>query len=156
MFGPPKETIDQTNAGGQSEILKFKKAADTDRKGYGRLLVVEFKEGVLNGFTSGSSFRNDRSTFAATNLAKIEFAKTTKEQVRELLGNPNGILRCPTRLATSVNGSVAGREIWIYKELQPVTVLRPTIRRIYNGSICEIVFDKRDLVVDMGQSSVSN
>src|SRR3954470_6351848 len=72
MYGEPKETQDQTNAEGESETFTFVKATDRDAQWYARALSVEFKNGVLNGFTKGSSFHADRSTFAATNVAKIE------------------------------------------------------------------------------------
>ena len=155
MYGEPKETQDQTNAEGQTETFAYVKATDSDAQWYVRALFVEFKDGVLNGFWRGSSFHSDRSTFAVTNMAKIEFATSTKDEVRELLGNPHGTMRCPSKLV-GVDCKLTGREIWFYADLHPVPLLRRGIKRFFNGSICQIVFDKHNLVIDIAQTSASN
>jgi hypothetical protein len=156
MYGEPKETKNQTNAEGQSETYVYVKATDSDAQWYARALFVEFKDGVLNGYWRGSSFHADRSTFAVTNVAKIEFATSTKDEVRQLLGNPHGTMRCPSKLAANVNCKRTGREIWMYADLHPVPLLPRGFKHYFSGSICEIVFDNHNMVIDMAQTSASN
>ena len=156
MYGEPKETRNQTNVEGQNERFIYVKATDSDAQWYARALFVEFKDGVLNGFWRGSSFRADRSTFAVTNVAKIEFATSTKDEVRQLLGNPHGMMRCPSKLAGAVDCKQTGREIWVYADLHPVPLLPRGFKHYFSGSICEIVFDNNNFVIDLAQTSASN
>jgi hypothetical protein len=154
MFGQPKETRDETSAGGSFESFRYIEFGERNAHGNARTLVVEFKEGVLNGYTSASSFPEDRSTFSITNIAKIKFGATTKDEVRQLLGKPDGMVHCPTKLFRDADSDSAGLETWIYHDLQPVALFGPRrARRVYNGSTCAIVFDVNGVVTDIAQSS---
>ena len=155
MFGEPKETANQTNGEGDVETFRYVKGTDSDAEWYARVLQLEFKDGVLNGFSTGSSFRADRSTFVVTNVAKIEFATSTKDEVRQLLGDPHGVFRCPSRMAGG-DCKFTGREIWLYADLHPVSLLRRGPKHFFNGSVCRIVFDNHNLVIDISQRSASN
>jgi hypothetical protein len=155
MFGQPRETRDETSAGGAFEILRYVESADRNAHGNARTLVVEFKDGVLNGFTSASSFAEDRSTFSVTNVAKIKFAKSTKQEVEKLLGTPDGRVRCPTKLFRDRDSESDGLEAWIYHDLQPVPLFGPQRgKRLYTGATCAVVFDVNGVVTDIAQSSV--
>jgi hypothetical protein len=155
LFGQPRETRDETSAGGSFEIFRYVELADRNAQGNARTLVVEFKNGVLNGFASASSFAEDRSTFPVTNVAKIKFAKSTKAEVEQLLGKPDGKVRCPTKLFRDRDSETDGLEAWIYHELQPVPLFGPKRgKRTYIGATCAVVFDVDGLVTDIAQSSV--
>jgi len=152
IFGQPKDTWDDTSGDGAFEIRRYVQLEEHDAKAFTRSLFVEFKDGVLNGYYSGSSFRKDRSTFSITNVGKIKWATSTKDDVRLLLGDPQGVIRCPTRLLKGADCKSTGRETWIYQDLQATPLFGLHIKRIFNGVTCQIVFDATHRVIDIVQT----
>src|SRR5438045_4073014 len=103
IFGEPKESDIQNGSSGKIEILRYLDKAERWGKESARLLIAEFKDGALNGYAFGSSFAEDKTSFAVTNIAKIEWAASAKEDVLALLGPPHGKARCPTRVWRDAN-----------------------------------------------------
>jgi hypothetical protein len=157
FFGDPKETDLQTNPEGKIETYRYFEKTDRWGKGVARLLAIEFRDGVLNGYAFLSSFAEDRTTFAVTNLAGVEWAASTREEVSQLLGKPQGKARCPTRLFPGLDRCKAtGREIWFYANLEPVPLLTPgRLKRIFAGDICTITFDEHSLVTDISKTQAT-
>ena len=154
MFGDPKSTRTETGGEGKFELYRYAQLVRGPSKGFARILLVEFKDGTLNGFAAASSFPEDRSTFPTANLPKVEFATSTKVEVQQLLGKPQGRMRCPTKLFGGASRCKAsGREMWIYEDFHPVRLpLSGGERRTFTGSGALIVFDDHNLVTDISSS----
>jgi hypothetical protein len=153
VYGEPTENDIQNGADGKVETFRYVQMAERWGKGCGRLLDLEFKDGVLNGYVFGSSFAEDKTSFAITNVAKIEWAASTKEEVAQLLGQPQGRIHCPTRLFGGSRCKITGREIWVYVNFDPVPLLTPgRVKRVLVGDICTITFDQHGLVTDISKT----
>lgn len=153
LFGDPRSTRAETGGEGRIEFYRYIRTSDRGAKAFSRALYVEFKDGVLNGYFSASSFPSDRSSFSTANLAKIEWAASTKDEVLQLLGKPAGTIRCPTTLWGGSKCKRTGREIWVYEDLHPVPLLGPPrVKNAFSGSAVLIVFDEHNLVTDMTSS----
>jgi hypothetical protein len=153
LYGEPQAKSSQTGGDGAFELYRYTQVVRGPTKGFARALLAEFKDGVLNAYASGSSFPEDRATFSVANISKIEYATSTKDQVRSVLGKPHGILRCPTKL---FGGSTAckpsSREIWVYEDYRSVNLSAPHTRQMFTGAVVRIVFDEHNLVTDITSS----
>jgi outer membrane protein assembly factor BamE (lipoprotein component of BamABCDE complex) len=151
LFGAPRVTESRSDANGTFEYLYYKTQAERGGMGRVRLLTLEFKDKVLNGYLFGSSFDGDRTGFTTANIPKVVPAGSTKEQVQELLGKPAGRFRCPTGITDMrVKCGLIEREIWLYLDLEGVPLLTPGRERSgWFGSNCEISFDEYGLVSDI-------
>lgn len=158
LFGTPgtKQTLSGPNGNYDIWIYRFV----AERSGMGRMkaLIVEFKEGALNGYIFLSSFEGDRSTFAKTNMAKLVFAGSTKEQVQTLLGKPAGKVRCPTEI--DLLKSTCGfpdREFWMYADFNAVALLFPRRGQAnWAGTVSTITFDEYGLVNNVTTATQQN
>lgn len=86
-----------------------------------KLLLLEFVEGTLNGFIYSNSVGATTTDFREDLRDSIAAGRTTKDQVRGLLGRPSGAALWPTNLFTSRSYSASydtvpdgSREAWIY------------------------------------------
>lgn len=153
LFGNPTETDIQTGADGKLEIFRYFQKSERWAQERGRFLIIEFKEGLLNGYVFGSSYAEDKTSFAVTNIAKIEWAASKRDDVSELLGKPQGKVLCPTGLFNGSRCKATGREIWVYANLEPNPLLTPRrVKRVFIGDICTITFDEHGFVIDISKT----
>jgi hypothetical protein len=149
LYGEPKETDVRTSASGRVEIHRYGEAGERWSKACVRILIAEFKEGVLNGYGFVSSFPEDHTSYSLTNIAKLEWAVSTKTEVSEALGKPHGRFLCPTTLFSD-NCKITGREIWLFANLEPFAMLAPTSERFsFPMDITTITFDQNNIVMDI-------
>lgn len=79
-----------------------------------RVLVMEFKGNVLNGYYWWSSFKEDKTTVNQDCFAKLQagIGKLTKTDVLALAGKPNGKADCPTLIADFKESCEKNTEVW--------------------------------------------
>jgi hypothetical protein len=155
-FGEPQENDVQNGSDGKFENWRYVEKFDRWGKRFMRLLLVEFKDGVLNGYAFGSSFAEDHTTFAVTNLDKIEWAASTQDEVSQLLGKPQGKLQCPTRIFNATC-KATGQQIWVYLNFNPVRLMTPgRVKRLFVGDICTITFDNHGLVTNLKKTQAAS
>jgi hypothetical protein len=149
LYGEPKETDSQSSAGGRTEVFRYGEASERWTKMCVRLLAVEFKDGILNGFVFVSSYPEDRTSYALTNLTQVEWGVSTKDEVTELLGKPHGRFLCPTTLFDG-NCKITGREVWVFTNLQPIPILT-SAGHMFSLPIdlTTITFDQHGLAMDI-------
>jgi hypothetical protein len=156
IYGNPTEADIQSGPDGTFEIYRYRQKAERWGSNCSRVLAIEFKSGALNGYFFGSSYPEDRTTFAVTNIAKIEWAASTKDEVTQLLGKPSGTLRCPSHFTIGDRCKLTGREIWVYLNFEPVPLLTPgRLKPLFMGDVCTITFDERGFVTDITKVQAS-
>jgi hypothetical protein len=149
IYGEPKETDVKTGATGRFEIYRYGDVAERWGKACVRILATEFKDGTLNGYAFASSFPEDHTGFSATNFTKIEWAVSTRDEVQQLLGKPNGRSLCPTMLFAE-NCKLTGREIWLYANIEPYPLLAPMNTRFtFPIEVSTIIFDQYGIAMDI-------
>ncbi len=98
LLGEPRAIRKRTNPDGTFEMAVYSKVIDEFSGDCIRLLVLEFKDGILNAVLSASSCSDDTTTAniqAAMNL-KRDLGKVTRDGVIAVLGDPHGRARCPS------------------------------------------------------------
>jgi hypothetical protein len=98
LLGEPRAVTKRTNPDGTFEMAVYSKVIDEFSGDCIRLLVLEFKDGILNAVLSGSSCSDETTTAniqAAMNL-KRDLGKVARDGVIAVLGDPDGRARCPS------------------------------------------------------------
>jgi hypothetical protein len=156
LFGEPKESDIKNSSNGKIEVYRYLDRAERWGKLCGRALILEFKSDVLNGYLFASSFEEDRTTFAVTNITKIEWAASAREDVAQILGKPHGKFRCPTTIIAQDRCRSPDREVWFYANFQPVPLMTPIHRKmLFAGETAAITFDEHGIVIEVNKSQAA-
>jgi hypothetical protein len=114
-FGTPVKRSNESNDDGTFEVIRFVCSAVS---GYppieNRLLVLEFKNGVLNAFLYNSVVKDEQNNFNYDNYTQIIKGETNKEKVISLLGTPSGKAICPSILEDYKDKCKNSTEIWTW------------------------------------------
>jgi outer membrane protein assembly factor BamE (lipoprotein component of BamABCDE complex) len=119
-----------------------------------RSFSVEFLNESVNGYSFISSFSEDNTDFDIEGRKKLQIGESTKEDVRNALGEPSGMALLPTRIASECGIDKApdtAREMWKYAYvLSKKTKGNRAVES--HTKIVAVYFDEKGHIVDMCHS----
>jgi hypothetical protein len=113
-FGKPEVVQTKVNADGHYEVAQYAFLQNNFGTVSGRVLLLEFKNGVLNGYGFLSSFDEDKSKADLAGIDQVRngIGKSSQSDVLAILGQPGGKVYCPTTLKDFKDRCGKGTEIW--------------------------------------------
>ncbi len=105
-----------------------------------------FHKSVLVGSNFSSSFKVDSTDFSSAKVASIEKGKTTKSEVKALLGEPGGTYIAPLTVSPATQAFV-----YQYTHVKS-SFMKPTI---YSQQLI-VSFDPQDIVCNVEYSATGN
>jgi len=115
VFGEPQNVTRESGNDGAFETATYTYAHANLSSARARQLILEFRNGVLNGFNYVSSFDEDRTSANGAAAASIQRTVSTKDDVLRLMGPPSGKARTPTHMEGFVRADKPGVfEIWAW------------------------------------------
>ncbi|MFH2057629.1 MAG: hypothetical protein ABIJ59_01865 [Pseudomonadota bacterium] len=125
VFGKPHKVAKVINANGQYDVKQYLHASANIGTATARVLVLEFLDGKLNAYNFLSSFDEDRTLFNSENMPQIIQGKSTKNDVLQIMGKPNGMAMCPSILDDYKNRCGSGKvvEIWIWSSQRKIVTM---------------------------------
>ena len=114
LFGKPRLTTTKITPDGNYEVYKYTYAQADISAVSSRVLLLEFKEGKLNGYFYWSSFNADKTKVNLSDVDKLKagFGKLTRDDVAGLMGKPDGKALCPSILADFKDRCAKNTEVW--------------------------------------------
>lgn len=114
LFGKPTEIGTEKMAGASYVFYKYDDALIRPLSVSERVLDLEFKDGKLNGYFFWSSFNKDKTIIDTKNLDKVQdgVGRLSKEDVLNMLGNPNAKALCPTMIDEFKENCATNSEVW--------------------------------------------
>jgi hypothetical protein len=113
------------------------------------VLQLEFRDGILNGWTYVSNFEEDRTLANPLLVARIQKAVHGKKDVWDVLGPPAGKVLCPSLLALKECKDAA--EVWSWISFEMSTAWEAMISSV---STVVIVFDTSGVVKEVNSEVV--
>jgi hypothetical protein len=113
LLGQPGETATTLNADGQFETYVYSYTNRWMGNPKTRVLQLEFREGVLNGYNYMSNFNTDPTSFDFTAYSRISAQTSTKADVEVVMGTPSGRLLCPSQMI-EISGCEGVSEVWVW------------------------------------------
>ncbi|MFA5073777.1 MAG: hypothetical protein WC539_07765 [Nitrospirota bacterium] len=98
VFGKPFKTEKKSSKVGNIDIYRFEYAFADIGTARGRVLILEFKNGVLNSYISNSSFDEDRTLFNEGKIDQVKIGVSTHADTVNIFGEPHGKANCPSTL----------------------------------------------------------
>jgi hypothetical protein len=124
LFGEPTTVTRDSGNDGAFETVTYNYGHSDLSDARARQLVLEFRNGVLNGYNYVSSFDDDKTNANTAAAAQIVRVSSNKTDVLRLLGQPSGKARTPTEMEGFVKVSKPGvYEIWCWESLDAVPIL---------------------------------
>jgi len=115
VFGEPQNVTKESGTDGTFETATYTYAHADLSSARARQLILEFRDGVLNGYNYVSSFDEDKTSANSAAAASIQRAASTRDDVLRLMGPPSGKARTPTRMEGFVKADKPGVfEIWVW------------------------------------------
>lgn len=114
LFGKPTSTQTKTLVGTSYLYYQYDDALVRALSVSERVLLLEFKDGKLNGYFLWSSFDKDKTEVNMKNLDKLEdgVGRLSKEDVLNMLGKPNAKAFCPTMIDELKENCATNSEVW--------------------------------------------
>jgi hypothetical protein len=114
LFGKPNSTKINVTPDGNYEFYKYDNAKVGLIYVSERVLLLEFKDGKLNGYYSWSSFNEDKTKLDLKNLGKLRagLGKLTKDDVLQMVGKPNSKALCPSMIDEFKEKCAKNIEVW--------------------------------------------
>ncbi|HSY10418.1 MAG TPA: hypothetical protein VK840_05835 [Candidatus Dormibacteraeota bacterium] len=127
LFGKPHFMVKDTTADGSFEIYKYEYTKIVFGNVSQRVLLLEFKEGKLNGYFCWSSFKQDKSRFdpKAVDKLKAGTGKLTNSDVLALVGKPDGKALCPSTIVDFKERCAKNTEVWGWYMKDNISVWDP-------------------------------
>ena len=126
-----------TDAASETKILQYMYATGSLFGATSRVLLLEFRNDVLNAYVYNSSFPGDSTDFPFSSTANIQPGRSTRSYVKSLLGEPSGGGVCPCELFARAS-DLAGTEVWIWVFTPPTRALA---RKVIVSKQVVITFD---------------
>jgi hypothetical protein len=149
-FGKPTEAHAKMNADGQYELAEYDYHMNQLGTVCSRILMLEFKRGVLNGFEFSSSFDEDVTKVNLPGVDQIRagVGKLSQNDVAAVLGQPSGKAFCPTLLPDYKDRCAKGSEIWAWLSVGKIKVgfagrAEAELKEMY------VIFDSDGKVIDV-------
>lgn len=114
LFGKPDSHEIDVKPDGNYEFYKYHNTKIRFLSTRERLLLLEFKDGKLNGYCSWSSFAEDKFKLDLKNIDELKagIGKLTKDDVLHLVGKPNWKALCPSMISEFKEDCAKNTEIW--------------------------------------------
>jgi hypothetical protein len=114
LFGKPSTKTEDVYPEGSYEVYKYTFAHADISAINGRVMLLEFKDGKLNGYLYWSSFDADKTRISLQNVdaLKAGFGKLTKDDVVKLMGKPDAKTICPSVMADFRERCYQNTEAW--------------------------------------------
>jgi hypothetical protein len=114
LFGEPTEKQNKTTVDGKYEIVNYHFTQNRLGTVSSRLLVLEFKDGILNSYEFVSSFDEDKTKVDLQGIDHLrsEIGKLSRNDVIAVLGEPDGKAVCPSIVEDYKDKCQKGVEIW--------------------------------------------
>jgi hypothetical protein len=150
VFGEKPSAIgSQSTSDGKFEIARYTYAYADMGNAEARTLVLEFKNGDLNAYQHLSSFTKDKTTAAVENADQVKNGISTKNDVLDILGKPNGKARCPSVLDDFKGRCSKGVEVWSWMAMKKLSTFgsayggaRPKVNMVF------VIFDANGVVAE--------
>jgi hypothetical protein len=148
--GEPFKTSVVTDNNGNFEIIRYEYAHGNIATLKSRLVILEFKNDLLNAYVRTSSFDEDKTDYPADRTKDIKKGISTKNEVSTLLGIAQGRGRCPSNLEDYKLRCTNGAEVWSWITMSQLSTLGHTYaaQQVKYNSIF-ITFDNKDIVSDI-------
>ena len=157
IYGKPnaEQTID--NADGKFDIVRYLYAHANLSSAQSRVLILEFRDGVLNSYDYLSSFDEDRTVVNTDQQNQIKSGTSTKSDVVRIMGQPHGMAQCPSQNADFKDKCAKGTQVWVWNGMNKLSTLGHT----FSGDQIEmqsifVVFNKDGIVTDVEVSQTKN
>jgi len=157
VFGDkPEVTSLSTTADGRFETVRFYYAqVDIVATFRSRILILEFKNGKLNGFIYVSSFDEHQPEIPSDKLTQISVNVSKKTDVLNILGKPGGKAFCPTKLVDFKDNCDKCVETWKWTSISRVSGFAPPDAREPSVNSISVGFDKDGVVSEVGTDSLN-
>jgi hypothetical protein len=129
LFGEPMSSSMTSTSNGSFEQMRYLYAYATMRSAQSRLLDLEFRNGVLNGYSYLSSFDDDKTQVHAEGFAQIKRGESKKADALRILGEPQGKALSPSEHVDFKPHLAGGVELWIWTAMGSVN----TFASAYGG-----------------------
>jgi hypothetical protein len=116
LFGESNGTQYKTTSDGKYELVNYQYTKNILGSVNSRLLILEFKDGVLNAYEFSSSFDEDKTKadLQGADHLREGIGKLSQDDVTHALGEPDGKSLCPTTLSDYKDKCAKGTEIWAW------------------------------------------
>ena len=155
--GKPTATSKTTTADGKFEVVRYTYAFADMGTARARTVVLEFKDGRLNAYVYLSSFDREQNPVALEKVSQIKDRVSTKSEVLDILGKPNGKALCPSTLDDFKQRCEKCIEVWTWQGMGSLSTFgaayggkRPAIKTIF------VSFDKNGVVSESQINDTSN
>ncbi len=150
LLGTPMNTSTLSNEDGTYSVLRFQYVKANVVTGVAsRVLIAEFKDGVLNSFAYNSGFPEDSTDFDIEASQGVRVGKSTVDDVERIVGKPTGKARCPSMLDDYKTRCDKGSTVWLW-------VYTSKTKGLDVGSIRQkvfvVVFDDSGVAVHVEES----
>lgn len=142
LFGKPQFVSTETNDNGRYEKATYylSNVNCLSLNTTTRRLVLEFKDGILNGYDYISGFKKDKTQANLTEIERVKIKQSTKMDVLKFFGTPTGKALCPSTLYRMPTINLEnGDEIWSWQALDN-SILQEASTQLF------IIFDQNELV----------
>jgi hypothetical protein len=158
VFGDkPTATSITTTADGKFEVARYSYAFADMGTARARTVILEFKDGNLNGYVYLSSFDREQNPVALEKVSQIKDHASTKSEVFGMLGKPNGKALCPSTLVDFKQPCEKCVEVWTWQGMSSLSTFgsayggkQPAIKTIF------VSFDKDGVVSGIQTNDTSN
>jgi hypothetical protein len=147
--GKPDATTQTITADGKFEVSRYSYAFADMGSARARTVIVEFKNGRLNAYVYLSSFDKEQSPIDLEKVGQIKEHQSTKSEVLNILGKPNGKALCPSTLDDFKKRCETCTEVWTWQGMSSLSTFgaayggkKPAIKTIF------VSFDKEGVVSD--------
>jgi outer membrane protein assembly factor BamE (lipoprotein component of BamABCDE complex) len=152
LLGEPIKSSIINNDDGNFQLLNYVYAYATLSGAAARALTLEFIDGVLNGKIYNSGFQEDSTAFRIDTLSQVVRGATRKSEITSLLGEPSGVVHCPTSFTDIKEKCKNATEVWLWNYTKKSEGL--DVGTIKSKTV-KIIFDKNNIVSDI-ESVVEN
>lgn len=154
LFGQPLSTASETTVEGRFEIAKYE-YFNQEPSGYicKRVLLIEFKDGVLNAYIRASSFDKEQRMIDPDKVVQLRAAvgRDTKKEVLAALGTPDGKALCPTKIHDFKEQCDKAVEVWVWLKWDRFDTRKPA----NSDSSVYVLFGNDGKVVDVQSFAAS-
>ncbi len=123
VFGKPFKTAQNITKEGKFDIFRFEYAFADVGTARGRVLILEFLNGILNSYVYRSSFDEDRTLFKGENIDQIKIGISTHDDVVNILGEPHGKSNCPSTIADYKKRCEDASTVWAWMSQKKIVTM---------------------------------
>lgn len=152
LLGTPFKSSTVSNADGDFQVLRYAYAQADLTGSRARVLIIEFKNNLLNAHIYNSGFSEDSTDFKIEALPQIIRGVSNKTDVARIMGEPTGKAHCPSSIIDFKTICENGTEVWVWvytsksKGLNTMTMKSRSIK---------LAFDSNGVTTNI-ESSVDN